>query len=453
VPKVKSVGLDCLLVADNQVITPYPVYPLGIAHLAGALEASGHQPHQFDLLAHGGLNGLARRLSASLPDLVALSIRNLDTVDSTAPDNFIPKAQETMALIRRLCSAPVVVGGPAFSIMPEAIIELFQADYGVVGEGEIILPWLADCLERGTPPRERIFRAKPADAPWQPVRYESSIAGYYLGWGGMLNVQTKRGCPHRCAYCSYPGLEGNRLRLRDPEAVADDVMRITRDMDARYIFITDAVFNDGQDHCLQVAEALIRSGNTTPWCAFFRPRNLSRDALKLFKRAGLVAMEIGTDAATDQTLGSLNKGFTFEDVVTTNDMAASLGISCAHFIIFGGPDEDDRTIKEGLANLERLKECVVFAFTGIRILPGTPIYERVLREGMLDASQPLLEPIFYFSPKIRREELEHQIKTEWAGRMDRIYPCPFMDKRIRYLHERGHVGPMWDMLIRRPRTK
>ena len=137
-PKVKSVGLDCLLVADNQVITPYPVYPLGIAHLAGALEAAGHRPYQFDLLGHGGLKALARKLSASPPDLVALSIRNLDTVDSTAPDNFIPKAQETMALIRRFCRAPVVVGGPAFSIMPEAIIELFQADYGVVGEGEII---------------------------------------------------------------------------------------------------------------------------------------------------------------------------------------------------------------------------------------------------------------------------------------------------------------------------
>jgi len=110
-------------------------------------------------------------------------------------------------------------------------------------------------------------------------------------------------------------------------------------------------------------------------------------------------------------------------------------------------------VREGLANLERLKECVVFAFTGIRILPGTPIYERILREGTLDASQPLLEPFFYFSPKIRRERLEHQIKTAWAGRIDRVYPCSIMDKRIRYLHERGHVGPMWDMLICRPRIK
>jgi len=447
------VGLDCLLIADNQVITPYPVYPLGIAHLAGALEAAGHRPYQFDLLCHGGLKALARRLSASSPDLVALSIRNLDTVDSTTPDNFIPKAQETMALIRRFCRSPVVLGGPAFSILPEVIMERFQADYGVVGEGEIILPWLADCLESGAPPHERIFRAKPADAPWQSVQYDSSIANYYLGWGGMLNVQTKRGCPHRCAYCSYPGLEGNRLRLREPESVADDVMRITRDMGARYVFFTDAVFNDGQDHCLQVAEALIRSGNTAPWCAFFRPQNLSRDALKLFKRAGLVAMEMGTDAAADQTLSALNKGFTFDDVMATNDIAASLGISCAHFIIFGGPDEDDGTVREGLANLERLKQCVVFAFTGIRILPSTPIYKRVLREGALDASQTLLEPVFYFSPKIRREELEHQIKTAWSGRIDRVYPCSIMDKRIRYLHERGHVGPMWDMLICRPRTK
>jgi lipid biosynthesis B12-binding/radical SAM protein len=189
-------------VADNQVITPYPVYPLGIAHLAGALEAAGHRPYQFDLLGHGGLKALARRLSTSPPDLVALSIRNLDTVDSTAPNNFIPKAQETMALIRRFCRAPVVVGGPAFSIMPEAIIELFQADYGVVGEGEIILPWLADCLERGAPPDKRIFRAKPADAPWQPASSGPNRPMHRGNLYGMiLQLQTITWVAGACSMC------------------------------------------------------------------------------------------------------------------------------------------------------------------------------------------------------------------------------------------------------------
>ena len=450
---MKPMGIDCLLVSDNQVTTPYPVYPLGMAHLAGALEAAGHSASQFDMLAHGGIKALAQRLSAAPPDLVALSIRNLDTVDSTAPDSFIPRVRETMAVIRSHCSCPVVVGGPAFSIMPDAVMEFLKADYGVVGEGERILPWLADRLKRGDLPDKQIFRLKPDEAPWQPVHYDPSIVDYYLGYGGMLNIQTKRGCPHRCAYCSYPGLEGNRLRLRDPESVADCVKRITVDMGARYIFFTDAVFNDGQDHYLEVAEALIRSGNSVPWCAFFRPGNLSEKTLNLLKRSGLVAMEIGTDAAADTTLCALNKGFTFDHVIATNNLAGSMGISCAHFIIFGGPEEDDRTLEEGLANLERLNECVVFAFTGIRVLPGTIMYERLLRQGILDAGTPLLEPFFYFSPKINRKEMEQRIETAWARRLDRIYPCPVMDKKIGRLHERGHVGPLWDMLICKTRAK
>ena len=442
-------GIDCLLVSTNQVEVPYPVYPLGLAHLAGALEGAGHRVVQFDLLAQGGLPVLEQLLADFSPDLIGVSIRNLDTVDSTCPDSFVAGTAATMACLRKLSKAPVVLGGPAFSILPTELLELLQADYGIAGEGEELLLWLARSLEEGTPPAKGLYRASIGETAWPAVTYNQAAADFYLQWGGMLNIQTKRGCPYRCGYCSYPAIEGRQLRFRDPESVAEEVTRVTRELGARYIFFTDSVFNDPQGHYLQVAEALIKAGNTTPWCAYFRPQHLTKEGLTLLKQAGLAAMEVGTDAVTEQTLEALGKGFGFQEVVRTSELASALEIPCAHFVIFGGPEEDERTLAEGLANIETLPESVVFGFTGIRILPETAIYGRAVAEGCITAEQPLQEPVFYFSPKLAQETLDTALREAWAGRFNRIYPCQEMQNRIRRLHERGHTGPMWDFLVRK----
>jgi len=431
------------------VTVPYPVYPLGIAHLLGALQAAGHTATHFDLLAHGGVDGLRERLAADSFDLVGLSLRNLDAVDSTVPDTFVADLQETMEVVRHRSSAPVVLGGPAFSLVPDELLALLGADYGVVGEGEAVLPWLADRLAEGAPPPGGVLSKRPLRDPWQPVVYDRSTVGYYLQRGGMLNIQTKRGCPHRCEYCAYPQLEGSRLRFRDPEAVAEEVARLTRDWGARYIFFTDAVFNDVSDRYLEIAEALVRRGNQTPWCAFFRPANLTVEAITLMKRSGLAAMELGSDAVTDTTLAAMHKGFGFDDVIGTHEAAQQAGVPCAHFLIFGGPEENDTTLREGLANVDRLTNAAVFAFTGVRILPGAAIHRRAIDEGVVGEEDSLLYPRYYFSPDIDRQELDAEIRAAWAGRLDRIYPCSEVQGRIDILHRHGHVGPLWDFVLPR----
>jgi len=440
------VGIHCLLISTNQVTVPYPVYPLGIAHLVGALQAGGHTATHVDLMAHGGLAALGEQVANASPDLVGLSLRNLDMVDSTVPDTFLAEFAAVMEVVRGGCAAPVVLGGPAFSLMPEEIRERLGAEYGIAGEGESLLPWLADRVAEGAPPPPCVLTGPPAPDPWRGVVYDRTAAAYYLRRGGMLNIQTKRGCPFGCDYCSYPHLEGHGLRLRAPEAVAEEVARVSRELGARYIFFTDAVFNDPAGHYLEVAEALVRAGNRTPWCAFFRPSNLTSEAIALMKRAGLAAMELGSDAATDETLAGLHKGFDFAEVIATNEAARKAAVPCAHFLIFGGPGEDEATLREGLRNVERLAETVVFAFAGIRILPHTAIHRRALAEGVVGRDQSLLTPAYYFSPAIDPMRLDATVRAAWANHVDRIYPCSAVQGRIDYLHAQGYVGPLWDLM-------
>lgn len=445
---IRRPGINCLLVSANEVVTPYPVYPLGAACLVRALEEAGHRVVHFDLLADGGKVGLAHCLKRTAFDLIGVSIRNLDTVDSTDPHDFMADLLEVVHLLRSLSSAPLVLGGPAFSIVPEELMALLEADYGIAGEGETLLCGLGDDLANGRPPPVGLLHGQGSETHWGKSTLSSSTVDYYLARGGMLNVQTKRGCPYQCGYCSYPGIEGRTIRYREPDEVADQVERLSREHGARFLFFTDAVFNDSAGHYLQVAEALVRHGNTTPWCAFFRPKNIKKADLVLLKRAGLAAMELGTDGACDQTLAGFHKGFCFAHVMEINRLAVEQAIACAHFIMFGGPGEDEKTLEEGLANIENLPVSVVFAYTGIRIFPQTKIHDRALAEGLLPKDQSLLHPVFYFSPKVSRARLEDEISLSFAGRLDRMYPCANLAGRIGQLHAMGHVGPMWDALIR-----
>jgi radical SAM superfamily enzyme YgiQ (UPF0313 family) len=309
--------MRCLLIATNKVRTPYPVYPLALACLAGALTEAGHEVEQFDCLGeHDDVHqNLAAAITRFAPELIGLSIRNLDSEDSSRPESFLDDAAQIMDWVRDNTPAPVVIGGAAFSLMPERIVDLLQPDYGIVGEGERLIVELAGSLARNTPPAEKILRAPLSKSPWKSLSFDQKISSYYLKWGGILNVQTKRGCPYRCSYCSYPLLEGKQIRTRDPEAVVDDVFRLERDFHARYIFFTDSVFNDPGDTYLEICEALIRRGNKLPWTGYFRPTRMKREQMDIMKRSGLDAMEVGTDCGCDTTLNSLNKGFSFDDAV------------------------------------------------------------------------------------------------------------------------------------------
>ena len=443
-------ALRCLLTSVNAVRVPYPVYPLGMAHIGGALNNHGHIVKQLDLQAAGSeyLAALAASIKELQPELIGISIRNLDLEDSSTPCSFIGEVEPIIRFIRQHSKATVVLGGPAFSLLPKKILSLLGADYGIVGEGEEAIVRLAEALEAGKPPAERLLFSQPSDNPWQAVGYDQAIAPYYISHGGMLNVQTKRGCPFSCNYCSYPLLEGRKIRKRDPGDVADEVLRLRDEFKAGYIFFTDSVFNDSGGHYLEVCEALIRRGNTLPWMAYFRPSGIDDEAMALMKRAGLDAMEIGTDAGCDECLASLGKNFTFDEAVELNDLAAHHKIPCAHFLMFGGPGETRATLERSLKNIERLRPAVVFAFNGIRILPDTGLQKLAIEQGIIAPDDDLLEPRFYFSPEITAQEIDLRLKEAWHDQADRQYPSREMEDRIAQFHAKGYPGPIWDKIIR-----
>ena len=260
-------------------------------------------------------------------------------------------------------------------------------------------------------------------------------------------MQTKRGCPYKCAYCTYPAIEGDIVRQRPPDDIADEVEKLQKTYGINTFYFTDSIFNDEEGGYLKIAETLVRRGIKIKWAAFFRPDEISKDRMSLLKRSGLYAIEAGSDAASDETLSGLNKQFTFDDVYEFNQSCVDAQIPCAHYVIFGGPGETEATVKKGLSNLEMLKNCIVFAFSGIRIFPGTMIQAQAIKEGVLKEGESLLKPAYYFSPEIDVEAMDDMIKTGFEGRRDRIFPPSQGMEMARIMNRHGYYGLLWDRLI------
>jgi radical SAM superfamily enzyme YgiQ (UPF0313 family) len=449
--------MKVLLISANTTNTPHPVYPLGLDYVAGALTPR-HEVRILDMNRAAGLEQLEVALRDYSPAVIGISIRNIDNVDTLATKNYVPGYVRIVRLIRECTAAPIVLGGSGFSIFPGELMSLLGADFGVVGEGESVA-LLLDALEAGADPSVLpgiVIKGGPVRDPvrWpgavkRRVCPEEAQLRSYLERGGILNLQTKRGCPFRCLYCTYPHIEGRRLRLVPPDEVAREAREL-QEIGARYLFITDSAFNADDDHSLAVAGAFRRHGLTIPWGAFFAPKRPPDGFYGALAEAGLTHAEFGTESLCDPQLERYGKPFGTREVFAAHANARRAGVHIAHYLLLGGPGEDARTLNETMDRAEELEKAVFFAFCGIRIFPHAPLHDLAVEEGQITRDQDLLSPVFYRSRGIGAEEILARVKQQARGRMNWIYGDggEKTERIVTRMHAHGHPGPLWELLLR-----
>lgn len=449
-----------LLVSANREMLPDPVFPLGLAYVASALEGAGHEVSALDLCFVSDVDAAIRAgVEAAAPDLVGLSIRNIDDVNYPKTTCYVGLYRDVVATIRATTRAPLVVGGAGFTIMPGPWLEALGADYGVVGEGEETVVDLARWLEagaRGEPPAGVATRDRPEAAArrspeWglvRPARRHFSATDYYEK-GGMLNVQTRRGCPFRCAYCSYPRIEGSAVRLRPIDEVMAEVERVVDADGVRHFFVVDSVWNHPRDYALAFCDALIERDLGVSWTCYGHVGRLDGELVERMRRAGCEGVELGTDALVDEVLEALGKGFTFAEVTEASRLCRELGLRFCHFVFLGapgeGPDEARLTV-DRLASLEADSSVIM---AGIRIFPGTPLAERARRE--LGVEEVGLEPVHYVSPALAGhvEAIADRIIAEHPSWVLPGFRRNFSERIQKVIRRSGKKGVLWDFLSSR----
>ena len=448
--------MKILIVSVNNFLIPHPVYPLGVDYVVGGLP-DRHQVKVADMatLTNDELPSL---LAEYQPDLIGLSIRNIDSTDITAIQSSFDQIIGAIAVIRHNWQGHLVLGGSGFSIMPLEMMAAFDADYGLIGEGERF-PQFLEALESGQDVGSVpgvVVRDGPAvnPGPWngdihRGFSLDDSALKHYLDHGGIMNLQTKRGCRFNCIYCTYPLLEGRHYRLFDPEQVAREALELEK-RGARFLFVVDSIFNSDYAHNLAVAEAFKSVGLTIPWGGFFAPQPGPPGYYQALAESGLTHVEFGADSLCPETLKSYNKPFHLEEIFEAHEAARAAGINIAHYLLLGGPGETKDTLNVTLTNAERLDNSVIFFFEGIRVYPRTKLYELAVASGQIQPGQNLLEPVYYQAPALKYEAISELVAARAKGRSNWFIGGggKTTTSLISIMHRHGHTGPLWEMRIR-----
>ncbi|MEP6905205.1 MAG: cobalamin-dependent protein, partial [Gemmatimonadales bacterium] len=145
------IGARVLLVSTNRERQPYPVVPNGLACVASALDAAGHEVRFLDLCFARGPVATARAAALGFaPTIIGVSIRNIDNSDAIALRHYTPEARTVLAALRAAApGATVIAGGAAFGVAPEALFRDFGVDYAVAGDGERASVALVNAIAEG----------------------------------------------------------------------------------------------------------------------------------------------------------------------------------------------------------------------------------------------------------------------------------------------------------------
>jgi radical SAM superfamily enzyme YgiQ (UPF0313 family) len=455
-----------LLISVNRERMPYPVAPLGLAYIAGALKQAGHDVRAIDLCFSTDIeHDLTRIVEDFSPDAVGISLRNLDNLTYPSSLSYLPELEETVAIVRRRTPAPLVIGGSGFSLAPLPLMQRVDLDFGVVGEGEGSMVDLAGRLEEGASPQGIagvLIKGEDSFIPPQPLASfhapDRSILdnARYLKEGGMANLQTKRGCPFDCIYCTYPLLEGKRCRMRAVREVVQELKELQAEHGADYIYFVDDIFNYPGDYTAALCQEMIAHKVAVKWTAFVNPRFLTVELCALMAKAGCQGLELGIDTGSAKMLKAYGKGFEKEDIARAARHCQEAGLPFAVYLLLGGPREDEATLQESFALMDSLFPTAVIVMLGIRIYPHTGLQEIAVKEGLISRADDLLEPRFYISPLIGSERLIEKITEAAMKRQGWIVPgleinisVPLMEGMRKF----GLRGPLWELAgrMKRPR--
>ncbi len=313
-----------------------------------------------------------------VPDYASLP--RPDLVGITAFTSQAPRAYRMAAEFHRR-GVPVVMGGIHATMCPEEALE--RVDALVTGEAENVWGMVLEDAKKGV--LKRVYSGTEVEMDKVPLaRHDLLSNGYSFG-----SIQTTRGCPLRCSFCSVPAFNGRVYRSRPIEKVVDEFKSIRE----KYVLIVDdnliGIHKGHLDRAKELFRAMIRANLEKYWIAQVSI-NVADDEelLRLAAKSGCIGFFIGFESATEEGLEEINKKF---NIPRGRDLKASVrriqryGIGVAGSFIIGLA-ADQKGIGRQIAAVAKHYGLDILNLLFLTPLPGTGLWQRMEAEGRIAAN-------------------------------------------------------------------
>ena len=362
--------------------------PLGIAYMAAVLEENNIDVEIIDAAAlEMRWETLETEIKRISPDLVAI----------TALTPTIAKALQTAELAKKTCpQATVVLGGyhPTFNY--QEMLAKDYVDIVVMGEGEITLLDLVETLDEGgdlknvqgiayeggvTPPRPLISDLE--ELPF-PARHLLPMEHYKI-LNMKLHTATMisgRGCPMQCSFCASAALHGNRLRMRSPGNVVDEMEHLVNDHNAGMIAFMDDTFTLKPSQVEAICEEIKKRDMDVYWGCTARVDTLSGPLLHKMSDSGCITMFLGVESADQQQLDRVNKQITIDKIRSAFKLARENDIRTIASVVLGMPGDTRSSIERTIKFAREINPSYA-VFSLATPYPGTKFYQEAVQNNII----------------------------------------------------------------------
>ncbi len=335
--------------------------PAWVAYLSGSLKAAGYGNIRF-------VDAMTNHLEDEQVRAI-LAEEQPDLIGCTAITPSIYKAQRLLEIAKETCpNAVTVLGGIHATFMYQQVLsEAPWIDAIVRGEGEEIIVDLVRTVEEGRWPadRDRVKGIAYADggqilatAAAPTVRDLDSISPDWgvLEWEKYIYIPMNkrvaipnmaRGCPYTCSFCSQWKFWRD-YRIRDPKKVVDEIETLVRDHDVGFFILADEEPTINRKKFLAFCEELIARDLKVLWGINTRVTDILRDeaVLPIYRKAGLIHVSLGTEAAAQLQLDRFHKETTIADNKRAIELLRNAGILTEAQFIVGLENETRETLEE-----------------------------------------------------------------------------------------------------------
>ena len=296
----------------------------------------------------------------------------------------------------------VILGGVHPSLFPEEAKE--HADSVFIGEAEGMVEKLIKDFEAGE--IKPFYRNQDwSELKDMPLPRRDLLGKHYHPF--FKAIETTRGCPNRCEFCSVPVINGKRYRVRPLEDIDKELSQIIKKK-GEYIFLSDDNVTAKKDYALGLFEIFKRY--RIKWMGFTTLQIAKDDTLLAKARdSGCVSLFIGFESLLQENLDGVSKQF-----VNTKELSDLIKIIQAHRIgiqgsfIFGF-DGDDSTVFKKTVEFVQKNNIELPTFSILTPFPGTPLRRRLEEEGRIfdhDWSHYNMSHVVFRPQKMTVQELQ-----------------------------------------------